>query len=112
MQQLKPATADRKMETIALKNSLVVLTKAMFTFVNDPTILCFCNNTITEMRTHSSKDKNAYSFICNSPQLKITLWSSPEGWIHKMKNIKHQDTSSYKEWAANNMDDYHRHNYE
>ena len=62
--------------------------------------------------THSSKDKNAYSFTCNSPQLKTTLWSSPEGWIHKMKDIKHQDTSSYKEWAANNMDDYHRHNYE
>ena len=58
MQQLKPATADsRKMETIALKNSLVVLTKAMFTFVNDPTILCFCNNTITEMNTFIKRQK-------------------------------------------------------
>lgn len=41
MQQLKPATADRKMETIALKNSLVVLTKAMFTFVNDQQFYAF-----------------------------------------------------------------------
>ena len=85
MQQLEPATADsRKMETIALKNSLVVVTKAMFTFANDATILCFCNNTITEMRTHSSKDKNAYNFICNSPQLETTLWSATGGWIHTM----------------------------
>ena len=74
MQQLEPATADsRKMEIITLNNSLVVLTKATFTLANDLTILCFCTNIITEMRTHSPKDKNVYSFICNSPQLETPL---------------------------------------